>query len=141
PPRRGSRVRISQELRVGGADRLGGIEVGIRPRRERIVDDDEVAVRVSKVAEVALAGHRRWHRVDENLPALFLQPRIIAEEERPAVTVVDAWDHERATDRTPELMAIERRDWILLQPATRERNLTHEEIPRVECVVAQILEH
>src|SRR6185312_4611424 len=110
-------VLIPQELCVGGADRFGRIKVRIRPRRERIVYEDEVAARVAKVAEVTVARQRGWHRVHEYLTALLFQPRVIGEKERSVVSVVDAGYDQRTADGAAELMAIERRNRILLQPA------------------------
>ena len=134
-------IGIAQELRVRRADRPGRIERRIGPRGQRIVNGDQVAVGVPEVAEIAGARHRRRHRIDEHLTALFVQPRVVGEEERAVVTVVQPGKHQRTADRAAELMTIQRRLRILHQAAVGLRHLAHEEVARVEGVVPHVLEH
>ena len=133
-------IGIAQELRVGRAHGPGRIECRVEPGRERIVDGDQVAAGVTEVAEVADAGARGRHGVDEDLPARLLQAGVVGEEERAVVAVVEPGNHQRSADGGAELMPIERRLRILGQAAVGLRHLADEEIAGVERVVAQVFE-
>ena len=135
------RKRVAQELGVRGADGQARIEIRVHPGRQRVVDRDEDAVGPAEVAEIAVPCLRSRHGVDEHLPALFFQPRVVGEEERPVVAVVEPGDHDGAAGRAAELVPVERRLGIDLQRAVGERHLPHEEVARIERVVAEVLEH
>ena len=100
---------------------LVGVERRVQPRRERVVNRNQVAAGAPEVAEVAGAGLRRRHGVDEHLAAGFLETGIVSEEERAVVAVVHARDDDGAAGRAAELMPVQRRLRIDLQPATRQR--------------------
>jgi hypothetical protein len=135
-----ARERIAQELRIRRAHRCVRVEIRVRSRRQRIVDEDQVAVRLAEVAEVAAPRALGGHRVDEHLAARLLQPGVVGEEEGPVVAVVQPGDDERPAGRGAELMTIERRLRIHEDAAIGLRDLADEEIAGVECVVAQVLE-
>ena len=106
---------------------------------ERIVNRDQVAVAIAIVAEIADTGGCRRHGIHRRHATLLLDSRVIGEEERAAVAVVEARDHQRAANRAAELMPVERRHRILDERAVRGHDFAHEEVAGVERVVAHEL--
>ncbi len=95
-----ARERIAKEPTGSG---------GVRPRRQRIVDDDERAGRrVAEVAEVAVALRRGRHGVDERQAARLLPAGVVGEEEG-AVRPLVARQVQRPADGAAELVLAEGR--------------------------------
>ena len=78
---------------------------GVRPRRQRIVDDDERAGGRAEVAEVAVALRRGRHRVDERQAARLLPTGVVGEEEG-AVRPLVARQVQRPADGAAELVLV-----------------------------------
>ena len=115
---------VAQELRVRPAHGPARVEGRVEARRQGVVDGDQVPAQVPVVAEVAAPRLFGGHRVDEGQPAALLEPGVVDEEERLVL-------HHGPGEGEPILMAVERR---LLRGRLRE------EVPRVEHLVAQVLE-
>ncbi len=110
---------------------------GVRPRRQRVVDDDQRARgRVAEVAEVAVALRRRRHGVDERQPARLLSTGVVGEEEG-AVRPFVARQVERPADGAAELVLVE--GWLRHLAAVGADAL-REVVVRVEHVVADEVE-
>src|SRR3989337_4479742 len=81
--------------------------LGVEPRRQRIVDRNQIAVAIAVGAEIADARRLGRHGIDGRDAATLADAGVISKEERSAVAIVESGDDQRAAECPAELMPIE----------------------------------